>query len=117
MHASVGQTSTSTRSDLDPVAVAAVTTTDNLGMRAQPAVQADSLRVGFFGLESLGRLWPFPSTRSAQAVDLARDPGQRVDPSLPALHGEETELTAASSAQSLQDVEAKLAAAEKALAV
>ena len=107
MHASVGQTSTSIRSDLDPVAVAAVTTTDNLGMRAQPAVQADSLRVGFFGLESLGRLWPFPSTRSAQAVDLARDPGQRVDPSLPALHGEETELTAASSAQS----------AEKALAV
>ena len=117
MHASVGQTSTSTRSDLDPVAVAAVTTTDNLGMRAQPAVQADSLRVGFFGLESLGRLWPFPSTRSAQAVDLARDPGQRVDPSLPALHGEETELTAASSAQSRQEVEAKLAAAEKALAV
>ena len=53
MHASVGQTSTSIRSDLDPVAVAAVTTTDNLGMRAQPAVQADSLRVGFFGLESL----------------------------------------------------------------
>ena len=125
MHASVGQTASANRAGAvnaevgssGQLAVAAVTTTDNLGIRAQPAVQADSLRLRFFGLESLGRLWPFPSTRSAQAVDLARDPDQRVDPSLPALHGEETEPTAASAAQSRQEVEAKLAAAEKALAV